>query len=278
MKEKIIVSLTSYGQRLNNLPTVLDTIYGQSLPPDLVVLNLAFDEELPGKVKEYLVSHAVKVNRVRDTKVYKKFIPTMEEYPDDCIICIDDDCLYPSDMIAGFMQVHRAHPDHPVSGNHLTYKGLFLPHSGPASLVKKCYYGNFLSMVDDDLMKNCSSSDIVFSYFAFCSGHPYLCTQEEYFVNLPRFNEINGYSKNTIGPDGQDKTFDYLVNRFGPIPEFVPTYIKDTHLSHAIGLIHEQSVFSNVQQVRDTHAFRVGKFLMKPLSVFRFCSRKKNEI
>ena len=68
-KERIIVTLTSYKPRLANLPTVLDTIFAQTLPPDIIVLNLAYDEVLPIDVSEYLETHNVDVLRVADTKI-----------------------------------------------------------------------------------------------------------------------------------------------------------------------------------------------------------------
>ena len=76
-KNTVIVTLTSYGPRLGNLPTVLDTIYRQTVPPDLVVLNLARDEIIPIEVLNYLSEHNVEINRVDDTRVYKKLIPTL---------------------------------------------------------------------------------------------------------------------------------------------------------------------------------------------------------
>ena len=84
--EKIVISLTSYWKRLNNLPNVLDTIYAQTMPPDVVVLNLAYEEVLPEDVDLYLKNHGVIINRVLDTKVYKKIIPTFKLFPNDCII------------------------------------------------------------------------------------------------------------------------------------------------------------------------------------------------
>ena len=53
-KERIIVSLTTYSKRIGNIPTVLETIFNQTQKPDLVVLNLAFNESIPDDVQNYI--------------------------------------------------------------------------------------------------------------------------------------------------------------------------------------------------------------------------------
>ena len=137
MKERIIVSLTSYGERLRTLPRVLETIYAQSLPPDEIVINLADRESMPVQLWGYVQQHKnIRINRVQDTQVWKKFLPTLALYPEDMIICIDDDFLYPSMMIEEFVRVYKANPTQPVSGNTVTWYGLKC-HCGCAS--SSCY-------------------------------------------------------------------------------------------------------------------------------------------
>lgn len=121
MSEQIIISLTTYSRRFNNIPAVLDSIYGQTLLPDKVVLNLAIDETIPETVQSYISDHHIEVNRVPDTKVYKKLIPTLRKYPNDCIITIDDDFLYPENMIEDFMNIHEKYPHNPISGNRIVF-------------------------------------------------------------------------------------------------------------------------------------------------------------
>ena len=222
MKEKIIVSLTSYGKRLNNLPVVLDTMYAQTLPPDLVVLNLAYEEILPKDVENYLRSHNVEINRVADTKVYKKIIPTLKKYPDDCIICIDDDWLYPPQMIEDFMNIHKKYPNNPISGNKFIYKGMQC-HCGCASLVKKEYFGEYLDLFDNDIYVNCKSDDVFYTYCAAKNNIPYVRTQNEYFLNMKSFNSIESYSN--CYPKCYVNTFDYLVRRFGPTKKMLAGYL-----------------------------------------------------
>ncbi len=273
MKEKIIVSLTSYSLRLNNLPKVLNTIFNQTFPPDIVELNLAFKETIPSSVNDYLQTHNVTINRCPDTKVYKKIIPSLLKYPNDCIICIDDDYLFPSGMIEDFISVHKLYPNNPISGSHWSYKGLFTPHCGNASLTKAEYLGNYIHEIDNDLMQNCPSSDIVYTYLSILNGHPYLCTQEEYFLNLTHYNEINGYSKNVVGNDGQQKTLEYLEQRFGKLPSFFVPYLGDNALSHTFQTMVDNEMQERIEietsKIRATYAYRLGKTLIKPFSLIR---------
>lgn len=171
VKEKIIVTLTTWSKRISNIPIVLDTIYKQTLPPDLVVLNLAFDEVIPTDVQQYLDQHSVEVNRVEDTKVYKKLIPTLKKYPHDCIISIDDDWLYPEGMIEEFVKFHKLYPNNPISGNKEVFCGIQC-HCGCASLTKASFWGEYLNMIDGDVIVNCPSDDMVYSYLSTLAGHP----------------------------------------------------------------------------------------------------------
>ena len=41
MQERIIVTMTTYSKRIGNIPAVLDTIFKQTIHPDIVVINLA---------------------------------------------------------------------------------------------------------------------------------------------------------------------------------------------------------------------------------------------
>ncbi len=220
--EKIIVSLTSYGERLNNLPVVLDTIYAQTLPPDLVVLNLAYEEIIPNEVEDYLQNHNVEINRVPDTKVYKKIIPTIKKYPKDCIISIDDDWLYPTTMIEDFMSTHRNFPNNPISGNRIILWGMQC-HCGCASLVKKEYFGEYLDLFDENILTNCKSDDIFYTFCAAKNNIPYVRTQNEYFLNMKSFNSIDSYSD--CYPKCYVNTFDYLVRRFGPPEKILAGYL-----------------------------------------------------
>lgn len=284
MNENIIVTLTTWSKRICNIPFVLDSIYAQTIRPDIVVLNLAYGEQIPTKVQEYINSHAIEINRVPDTKVYKKLIPTLRKYPDACVISIDDDWLYPKEMIADFMRMHKMYPNNPISGNTEVYQGIQC-HCGCASLTKASYFGDYLTMIDDDLINNCPMDDIVYSFLTTKSGHPYIRTKNLYFTNLEPYNSNNGYSQNTLrnGVDQTELTYLYLTNRFGNIADVTSLYLKDLYISSLLNDIYQKSIIYQTELVRketrmlteqeiySSHSFRLGFFILKP---FIFLKRK----
>ena len=75
-KEEIIVSLTTWSARINNLPVVLNSILEQTVKADKIIVNLAYNEYIPHDVFVFLESNGIEVFYTDDTKVYKKFIPT----------------------------------------------------------------------------------------------------------------------------------------------------------------------------------------------------------
>ena len=274
MKEKIIVTLTSYGERLGNLPVVLDRIFNQSEKPDLVVLNLAFEESVPDEVMEYLKQHNVEINRVLDTKVYKKLIPTLKKYPEACVISIDDDFLYPRDMIADFLTVHRRYPQFPISGNRVILFEMQC-HCGCASLTKAGFFGDYLVQIDKSVIDNCSSDDIVYSYFATRAGHPYIRTEKEYFLNLQSYGNDKGvgYSESVVGEDGITQTYDYLTKRYGKVSFELKRYLPDKCLSEVVCHLEKMDLADRLlkkeleveKRLRSTWSYRTGRFLLSPM-------------
>lgn len=216
MKERIIVSLTSYGERLVGLPRVFDTILSQTRVPDAVVLNLSDNERIPEVLLTYLKKHPrVRVNRVpEDTKVWKKFLPTFELYPDDLILCIDDDFLYPAGMIAEFERVHQANPHQPISGNTVTWFGLWC-HCGCASLVKREWFEG-LSFTPE-LMANCKSSDFAYTWMLAQKGIYYQRTVNHYFKNMQSLTYHETWTTDENRKRNVPETQQWLVNNFRSI-------------------------------------------------------------
>ncbi len=275
-KELLIVSMTTWSKRIGNIPRVLDTIYSQLLLPDKVVLNLAYEEVIPPIVQDYIDRHGIEVYRTEDTKVYKKFLPTLKRYPEACVINVDDDMLYPSTMIEDFWTTHLLYPDNPICGNHSFCRGIFC-HCGEASLTKSTYFGHYLDAIDEDLMKNCPSSDSVFSFFAIKAGHPYVPSRGYYGTEYtPTYNASQSWSTNIIGATGIKNTFEYLIDRFGQIPDLYSSYfdsktsfiVKEICEGHAREVKRDERLETE-RKVRQTTAYRLGRFLLKPIYLLR---------
>jgi len=116
-KERIIVSFTSYGTRINCVPLVVRDILNQTLKADEVVLwlsNLQFNSEddLPDTVKELIKENKLTVRFVDDDiRSHKKYYYAFREYPDDIIITIDDDLRYRKDMIEKLYMGYLDNPE-----------------------------------------------------------------------------------------------------------------------------------------------------------------------
>ena len=101
---KIIVSLTSWTKRIEQAKSTVDSILNQTRKPDLVRLNLDFDNfprgfgDTPVWVNEYLDKYdSFKVKfEAADMKVWQKIMPTIYEEEDEYIlVTVDDDVTYP---------------------------------------------------------------------------------------------------------------------------------------------------------------------------------------
>lgn len=116
-EKKIIVSLTSYPKRIGCVRKVLETIFLQTMQPDKVVLWLAKEQfpdaerGLSGDLYELVHLGKLEIRWCDDLKPHKKYFYAFQEYPDDLVITIDDDVLYPSNMIETLYRSYLKHPD-----------------------------------------------------------------------------------------------------------------------------------------------------------------------
>ena len=129
----IIVSMTSWKERIGNVVQVLDSLLDNSKIPDAIELNLS-EEEFPGREKDlpdelldWRDEHrtvyekpVLNINWVgRNTKAFKKLIPTVKKYygKDVKIITVDDDVIYPANFIEDMDKESELYPDRIISNN-----------------------------------------------------------------------------------------------------------------------------------------------------------------
>lgn len=115
-RSEIIVSLTSYGDRLaRTLPYALYSLMDQELQPDKIIVwldkNNWNDLNLNSKLKK-LQERGVSFQYCEDIKSYKKLIPTLKKYPSSVIITADDDLYYPKSFVKGLITAHEQHPEY----------------------------------------------------------------------------------------------------------------------------------------------------------------------
>ena len=112
---EVIVSLTSYGRRIFDVAATVESIMQGSVKPNRIVLWLS-KEEFSGKslpvTLQRQVQRGLEVAFCKDTRSYKKLIPSLKKYPDAAIITADDDIIYRHDFVENLLVAHGEHPDH----------------------------------------------------------------------------------------------------------------------------------------------------------------------
>lgn len=98
-KPRLIVSLTSFPERMAEIKYTLYSLLTQTLKPDMVVLWLA-KEQFPEREKDIpqevlnLCRYGLSIKWCNDLKSYKKLVPALQEFPHDILITADDDLFY----------------------------------------------------------------------------------------------------------------------------------------------------------------------------------------
>ena len=119
---QIIVTLTSYEKRFEDLEIAIYSLLNQSLKPDRIILWLSdrYDSinDLPYSLTRF-IKNGLEIRFVKDIKSYTKVIYTFKEFPDAIIVTADDDVYYSKTWLEKLyysyvthpndIQVHRAH-------------------------------------------------------------------------------------------------------------------------------------------------------------------------
>lgn len=112
--KQIVLSLTTYGDRINDVYLTIESLLSQTMKPDRVILWLAKNEFSLDNTPSVLISMADRGLEVRfcdDIKSYKKLVPTLKICPDDIIITVDDDMIYPRDLVECLFKEHLLNND-----------------------------------------------------------------------------------------------------------------------------------------------------------------------
>lgn len=111
--EEVIVSLTTFGTRINDVYLTIESIMQGSLLPNRIILWLAEDEFRDKPLPLMLLKQqkrGLQIEYCKDLRSYKKLIPTLKTHPLATIITIDDDVIYDFDMLERFLNAHRENP------------------------------------------------------------------------------------------------------------------------------------------------------------------------
>lgn len=122
-EKKLIISLTSFPDRIPTLHICLASIMQQTLKPDMILLWLAREQfpngeaDLPEEILK-LKNFGLTIRWCHNIRSYKKLIPALREFPEDIIVTCDDDIFYHREWLErlyksylenpGFVHCHRA--------------------------------------------------------------------------------------------------------------------------------------------------------------------------
>lgn len=119
LNPRIIVSLTSYGDRLNTLSICLKSLLNQTKKADKILVYLTDDikeSHLPSSLLE-LRDRGIEYRFVPlDLKPHKKYYYAMQEFPDDIIVTVDDDVIYYKEMLSELYKTYLKFPKCIVTG------------------------------------------------------------------------------------------------------------------------------------------------------------------
>mgnify|MGYP003290044106 CR=1 FL=1 len=112
--EQIIVSLTTYGERIYSVHRTIESLMQQTMKAARIILWLSEDEyddqNLPIVLKK-MQERGLEIKYCPDYKSYKKLIPTLQLDKESIIITVDDDMIYPAYMIENMYRTHSKYPD-----------------------------------------------------------------------------------------------------------------------------------------------------------------------
>jgi hypothetical protein len=112
-KENIIISLTTHKKRIFDVPLVIESLFEQTRKPNKIVLWLSDNEFNDSNIPLILKKQqerGLDINYCKNIKSYKKLIPSLKKYPNDIIITVDDDFIYPYDIIENLYSAYKKNP------------------------------------------------------------------------------------------------------------------------------------------------------------------------
>lgn len=176
---RVIFSLTSSPKRIQFLNETLYSLLNQEIMPKKIQINLPFvfrrtGEQFTNVEKlDFLKHPLIEINRCDDIGPITKLVPTLhsETNADTLIIVVDDDTVYPPDLIHKYIQFSSLHPNQVIVGHcgDTLLDGKYSVDDGTCSLFesfgasgfKRSFFSdNFTSYVSQAVSNNwCLRSD-----------------------------------------------------------------------------------------------------------------------
>ena len=115
LNPNIIVSLTTFPKRISTVWIVIECMLRQTKKPDRIILWLSkeqfFNLDILPKRLLNLQKRGLEIKlREGDLRSHKKYFYVLKDNPNDIVVTIDDDFIYPSDLIEKLFRLHCKFP------------------------------------------------------------------------------------------------------------------------------------------------------------------------
>lgn len=133
---QVVISLTSYGNRVQTVDLAIRSLMMQTLRPKAILLWLdrsLSEDILPTRLLE-LQKYGLKIfYGCEDMLGHKKYWYAMQQFPNQSIITVDDDLIYPRNLVESLVCVGAKYPDSVIARRvhriRFDADGVVLPYS-----------------------------------------------------------------------------------------------------------------------------------------------------
>lgn len=114
---KVVVSIASYPKRMPYICGSVETLLRQTIVPDEICLTLAReefgenDESLMAPIREMGEAGITVFWAERNLRPHNKYFWCMQSHPEDIVITVDDDIVYPPTLVQSLLEQHYCHPE-----------------------------------------------------------------------------------------------------------------------------------------------------------------------
>src|SRR5690606_29967954 len=111
-QSSVIVSLTSFPARINLVHIAIKSLLNQSKRPKKIVLWLGDEffphgeKTLPKSLLE-LKQFGLEIEFCRDLGAHTKYFYAFQKYPNNLIVTVDDDIIYPRNLLKVLLNTHN---------------------------------------------------------------------------------------------------------------------------------------------------------------------------
>lgn len=242
-KSNVIVSLTSFPARIDVVYLAIKSMLNQSERPLKIVLWLG-EEQFPLGEKALpsslltLKPLGLEIEFCKDIKAHKKYYFAFQKYPENIIVTVDDDVIYPKNLLKVLLETHELYPNCIVAnrvryiemennnykpyrqweinkvGNNIPSKKIFSTGVGGVLYQPRLFKTSFFDLEGIE-KTNCIGDDIWLKAGQISNNVPVAFTNFYFrqFIEIPDSQKENLYSKNVFESENDRQisdVFDYF--------------------------------------------------------------------